>query len=703
VASVATTVSRGDAPTNAQLTGVLGEASHLLDEKKREAPLTPTGQKIAGQMQEVLANTSALIRDKNPNDTMQNLAKDAKAATKDAELSATIKEAKNLGEKVGQQAVDATAKEGGKVKGQAVSLKEQTKAAASAAADAAMEVAREIASSAEFRQLLIDFLNILQQGLRTGVDQLNETADELQGSLQEAKQKVTSDESAEGLAKDAKWKAEQKGEEIKQKTEQKGQEIKQKADETMQTMKEKAVNFGERARTEANEVWAGRKDPLELLPLSEHQRNEMRDRFDALLKRIGAVESYRKALEAIFRLGQQYRCILEEAAPKAQAIAENAQSELAENVHIKRVWADAKVLVERWTQGRSLDVFVQRAKELYDSVSSDSELQQWWTDVQTYARFAIENPDVAVTEERKERFNQLVERGRTLYSQKVAYNKALRGMLHEGRVLLNLMRNDRTVANLTESLRALAKTLFLDTRGNPTLKPEELRQFKILITSLLMEEFKYIPMSRISGSLPDYDFSLSNVSIYGFDLLPEHILFKAETRGDINTKDITAATRTNFRIAFTNMHLALKNVMFWFRKKHGLIHMEDAGIADISISGKGASLIIEFEYDSSAERSMLMRGVRCDIDKLNVHVVDSRYDWLLNMVQPFVSSDIKHNVERAVAARVAETVDSIFVNLRANIPDAPAALKGVGERIANELKDLQLTKNKLDVQPALQS
>ena len=32
------------------------------------------------------------------------------------------------------------------------------------------------------------------------------------------------------------------------------------------------------------------------------------------------------------------------------------------------------------------------------------------------------------------------------------------------------------------------------------------------------------------------------------------------------------------------MHLAMKNVMFWFRKKHGIIRMEDAGIADIAIA-----------------------------------------------------------------------------------------------------------------------
>lgn len=696
VASVASTISAGTAPTNSQLTGVLGEAQTLLEDKKHEAPLTPTGQKIATQIQDVLANTATLIRDKNPNDTLQKLAVDAKAIGTDAQLSASAQEAKALGAQVSQRAASATASAGGAVSGEAQTLAAQTKAAASAAADAAMDAAREIVSSAEFRQLVIDFINILQQGLRSTADQLNSAADDMTGKLEEAKARVASGESAESMAKDAADKASQKGEEIKA-------DAQKKADDTLAAAKDKAMQLGEQARQQTNEVLAGRKDVFELLPLSDQQRSEMRDRFDAVLKRIGSVESYRKALDAIFALAQQYRRIISDALPQAQAIAETAQGELAENVHIRRVWGEAKLLVERWTNGRPLDVFLQRTREVYDSVSLDADLNAWWNDITAYARYALDNPNEAVTEERRARFNELIDRGRRLYSEKLAYNKALRGMMHEGRILLEAMRNDRTVTRLTESLRSLAQTLFLDTRGNPTLKPEELRQFKILVTSLLMEEFKYIPLGRYAGNTPDYDFALSNMSVYGFDLLPEHILFKAETRGDLNTKDVTAATRTNFRFALTNMHLAMKNVMFWFRKKHGLIRMEDAGIADIAIAGRGATLTIEFDYDSTTERSILMRGARCDIDKLNIHVVDSRYDWLLNMAEPFIANNIKHQIEKAVAARVAESLDSVFMGLVSAIPSAPAPLKGLGDRLKQEVKDVQATKNRLEVNPSPQS
>jgi hypothetical protein len=320
--------------------------------------------------------------------------------------------------------------------------------------------------------------------------------------------------------------------------------------------------------------------------------------------------------------------------------------------------------------------------------------------MQCYTRFAIENPNEAATEERRNKFNELLDRGRRLYSEKVAYNSSLRGLMREGRALLDAIRNDATVNRLTDSLRALAQTLFLDTRGNPALKPDELRQFKLLITSLLAEEFKFIPLDRFTGSTDSYDLALSNLSVYAFDLLPEHVLFKAETRGDVDLKDINARMRTNFRFALTNMHLALKNILFWFRKKHGLIKLEDAGIADVAIAGRGASLIIEFDYDASSDRQILVRGVRCDIDKLNVHVVDSRHDWLLNMLEPFVANNIKHEIERAIARRVAETVDSVFYTLRAAVPDAPAALKNAGERVKQELKDVQAVKNRLDVTPS---
>jgi hypothetical protein len=696
VTNVASSIARGTAPTNAQLTGVLGEAQTLLEDKKYEAPLNPTGQKIATQLQDVLANTATLIKDKNPNDTMQKLAVDAKAVTTDVQLSASAQEAKALGNKVAQRAATATAKTTGVVSGEAQSLAAQTKAAASATADAAMEAAREIVASAEFRQLVIDFINILQQGLRSTADTLNSTADELTGKLEETKARVQSGEPAESIAKDTANKAAAKGEEVKE-------EAKKKVDEKLSEAKAKAKEVGDKAQKEANEVLAGRKDPLELLPMSEQQRNELHERFDAVLKRLGAVESYRKAIDAILCLAQQYRRIIKEAIPQAQAIADTAQGELADNAHARRVWVEAKLLIERWTNGRSIDMFIQHSREVYESVASDADLNKWWDDLRGYMRYALDHPEEAITEERKARFNELVDRGRRLYSEKVAYNKALRSMMHEGRILLECMRNDRTVTRLTESLRALAQTLFLDTRGNPAVKPEELRQFKILVTSLLMEEFKYIPLSRYTGSTPEYDFALSNMSIYGFDLLPEHILFKAETRGDLNTKDVTADTKSSFRFALTNMHLAMKNVMFWFRKKHGLIRMEDAGIADIAFAGRGATLTVELEYDASSKRSIFLRGARCDIDKLNLHIVDSRYDWLLNMMEPFVASNIKHNIEKAVAARVAEALDSVFLGLAASIPAAPASLKGLGDKIKEEVKDIQATKNALEVSPSPKS
>ncbi len=61
-------------------------------------------------------------------------------------------------------------------------------------------------------------------------------------------------------------------------------------------------------------------------------------------------------------------------------------------------------------------------------------------------------------------------------------------------------------------------------------RPEELRQLKILLTSVLMEELKYIPVPKIEGSTDTYDFLLQNVMFYGYDLIPDHVLIKFESQ-----------------------------------------------------------------------------------------------------------------------------------------------------------------------------
>jgi hypothetical protein len=373
-------------------------------------------------------------------------------------------------------------------------------------------------------------------------------------------------------------------------------------------------------------------------------------------------------------------------------------NEAKTNANLKEAIMQIKKLVEDWTNGRSLDNLITSLKHWHSSMMQDERFSAVWSDIRTYVNDAFKDPQSLGSKERVSQFNSIIDRARDLSNQ-LRTNEANQEILNETRALLNDFKGDPTTNKLINDSRTLMRDLFLDRRGNLQFKPEELNQFKILLTSIILEELKYVSLPRFSATTDEYDFWVSNCNLYVFDLLPDHIQIQWNNALDINLKDITADTaRSVLSIQITHIKTHLRNVMFWFRKKRGLIKMEDQGLADVDLTGDGANLLLEVEISGTKDRVFNIRTSRLSLDKLRIHVVDSRYDWLLNLVSPFISNDIKRSIEREVERRICFTMDNLFYNLSAvaHTVSLPIDTQKVGEVIKDQLKDIQSTKDCLD-------
>jgi hypothetical protein len=361
------------------------------------------------------------------------------------------------------------------------------------------------------------------------------------------------------------------------------------------------------------------------------------------------------------------------------------------------MWADTQRLVEEFAGGYKLDRLSDLIYRWVDMVQGDERFTAFWSDVRRYANEALENPEIVLDEGRAQQLNGLIDRAREL-AQDVRYNDLTDQMLSEGRRLLDSLRSDPTTNKLIDDVRRLFRDLLFDQKGNLVFKPEELRQFKILLTSLILEELKYIPIPKLEGSTDTYDFCIQNAHFYGYDLLPDHIQVKWESNLDLNLRDVTAdKARSTLTIKVTHIKTHMRNVLFWFRKKSGLIRMEDSGVCDVDLAGDGANIYIELEWDANREPSgFAAKRLSLDLDKLRVHVVDSRYDWLLNLLSPFISNDLKRSIEREVERRMRLLVDRAFLNLRFAARDITPALTKAADVAKRELIDLQRTKNALE-------
>src|SRR5690348_6635829 len=89
----------------------------------------------------------------------------------------------------------------------------------------------------------------------------------------------------------------------------------------------------------------------------------------------------------------------------------------------------------------------------------------------------------------------------------------------------------------------------------------------------------------------------------------------------------------------------------------GLINFEDHGLADVDLAGDGANLSIELEINANNKRGLTTKRIDVDLDRLKIHIIDSRHSWLLTLFGPFLENSIKRSIEREVENRIRGVLD----------------------------------------------
>jgi hypothetical protein len=704
VSDVAKTIAEGELPSNEQLRRVIDHTSGLVESKKYEAPLDRTGKKIADEINTVLQDTRDLITEKNEGNRLQRIVELSKKAGE--ELAAEAKK------EAGGLAVEAAQRATAQLPSP-TQIAQSLQTSFSQMRDFSVEVVR----SREFRSILIELVDLMQEGLQFTMEKTQQGLAKTQEGLQSAQESLEKGkEQASEKLSEAREKLES-GEKVQlpempemPHIGQQAQQLQQKASEALQQTKEIAQRSLEEARR--GEIPSAVRELREKLPrMSSEQRQRLQSRLDGLLRRISRNEAWKRSLNSLFQLLDQLRQLSRSALERQERLAEEART----NPNLQEAWLEAQAMIESFAQGYSLERLKELLYNWMERMESDADLRSFWTDVRAYASDLLERGTGASGEEkaareweakRGEQLRSLVDRAWEL-AQDPRYAEQTRELVGEFQRFLEALRSDPTSQKLVTDLRQLFQHLMVDDRGNLTFKQEELRQFKILITSLLMEELKYLPIPKLSGSTKEYDFWLSNVNLYAYDLLPEHIQVRFESNLDVNLKELEAErARTALLVRVTNMRTHMRNSAFYFKKKTGLIRLEDQGLVDVDLAGDGASLTVLLDFDASRKPvGWEVRRCSVDLDRLKIHIVDSRHDWLLNLFSGIVEHDVKRSIEREFERRIRDTLQEMFLDahqLAKNLNDT-LHLDKVTDVAKEQIKDVQATKNALEAAPHTKS
>jgi hypothetical protein len=337
----------------------------------------------------------------------------------------------------------------------------------------------------------------------------------------------------------------------------------------------------------------------------------------------------------------------------------SAAKTVAKNEELRLALRNGRMFLEQFTGGRSMSSVISAFKSLLRMVRDDRDLRNFLSDVRAYVNEFLENPAIADDDER---LVSLITRGRR-FMEDQRFADYSNTFLTECRLLLTNVRADPVATQFVGDIRRLMQDLFLDGKGNPALKLDALKGLKNIVVALVMDELKSLPLPPISGANADVQYSISNIALTFFDLLPEDIEIKNKTKTRVHPTNISmpaanwSNTKGKFKVVIKKLPTRIDNIDYWFKKTSGY-KIEDRGRMWIELARRGATLTMNVNayYGEKYPHFFKVKDIRCRIDKLKIHFVQTQHRALLAFAKPFLTSAVRKQAERAIEENIAKSI-----------------------------------------------
>jgi len=191
---------------------------------------------------------------------------------------------------------------------------------------------------------------------------------------------------------------------------------------------------------------------------------------------------------------------------------------------------------------------------------------------------------------------------------------------------------------------------------------------------VLAETLKYIPMPKIESHDSHREFWLDNITLCGYDVIPENIHFHLESDSDLSLKDLEAKkSHTHLVVTLDKFRTELKNMTFWYKKKTFPV-LTDSGVVSFRIGGDGARLKMVFtvEQHTGDKYPRLTEGYAdFHIRQMDINFDKSTltHDVLLPMMTNMWKLQIQTQIERAVEKGLTNVVQKLSQQLTTTLSE----------------------------------
>jgi len=395
------------------------------------------------------------------------------------------------------------------------------------------------------------------------------------------------------------------------------------------------------------------KSKEETTPLTDDEEDSLLYEWQGLFIILAQQPTYREGLLRMFTLFDIWRHTSRE-----DVIPGGSKTE----THVRRVTLETEGLVASFAGRESLEKWKSSLWKLLDLFEKNPEWNQYLTDLKNFI-ISTQSEEQVRSEEFKQKSKELAHRGRDLVQQ-LTDRTEVDNFLNSSEELFDNIKNDEYVKLLREQAGIVSSDLsYVNTEGKVTVDTDMLSKLQAVLLPTLAETLKYIPMPRIESRDHHREFWLDNISLCGYDIIPENIHFHLESDSLFSFKDIeTKGSYSHLVITLDKFRTELKNMTFFYKKKTFPVLM-DSGVVTFRIGGDGARLKLVFTViQRSGEFPRLVEGyadfhirqMDIDFDKSTL-----THDVLLPMMTNMWKLQIQTQIERAVEKNLTSVVQKL--------------------------------------------
>ncbi|KAF2225756.1 hypothetical protein BDZ85DRAFT_272443 [Elsinoe ampelina] len=407
--------------------------------------------------------------------------------------------------------------------------------------------------------------------------------------------------------------------------------------------------------------------------MPQERREQTIWRLKKMVAEIQGHQDYQQAIETLLRLAEEYashgRNVADQSAGTVKGAHTDNSLQRAEtdlkvrldfaNKQLKPMLIDLKTIIERFANSTSLDDVFDSINQIYRDADRDPELKDWFKKIDTYIRRCLQEQGFVLQDAANDEWNQLYDQGNFLLRER--YRNHTDRVLDELKFYVDQFDKDPQNKAFGESMNKLFLDLGNDENGQPKFKPHLVKDLTDVILPAFFENIRYVPIPRIEYKDSMIDLVVENLVLEGDNLAPNVLEFGSDNYWRWGRKKISNKNKNKVMLAVSGVQCDLRDVSYYVKRKEGFPGVTDKGVMDVILGGEGLSFKVAMETADEKDKSHFFKVNKVDVSVKNMNIVlkQSNHKLLFKLFKPLLLKVMNPVVQKAVEKQVRDNIQQL--------------------------------------------